>query len=70
MTVAEFLAAFPEFSDATKYPPARIQLYLTLAASRVSECNWGDAYTLGVGDTALRRLTQSLEDEVQREGNA
>lgn len=28
------------------------------------------AYTLGVGDTALRRLTQSLQDEVHRTGNA
>lgn len=48
MTPAEFLVLFPEFGDATKYPPARIQLYLMLAASRVSACAWGDAYDLGI----------------------
>jgi hypothetical protein len=48
VTVAEFLAIFPEFNDPGKYPPARIQLYLTLAASRVSECAWGDSYDLGI----------------------
>lgn len=48
MTVADFLVLFPEFNDAAKYPPARIALYLNLAAARVNECAWGDAYTLGV----------------------
>lgn len=48
MTVTEFLELFPEFGDATKYPPARIQLYLDLAAVRVSECAWGTAYSLGI----------------------
>ena len=48
MTVADFLAIFPEFNNPAKYPDARIQLYLTLAASRVSECAWGDAYSLGI----------------------
>lgn len=48
MTVAEFLAIFPEFNDPVKYPQPRIQLYLTLAATRVSQCGWGDSYTLGL----------------------
>lgn len=48
MTPAEFLILFPEFGDPIKYPPARIQLYLTLAATRVGACGWGDAYDLGI----------------------
>lgn len=48
MTVAEFLVIFPEFNDSAKYPQARIQLYLTLAAARVNVCAWGDAYDLGI----------------------
>lgn len=48
MTVDEFLAIFPEFDDPVKYPTSRIQLYLTLAATRVGECAWGDTYDLGI----------------------
>lgn len=47
MTPAEFVAIFPEFSDPAQWPTARVQLYLTLAATRMNADDWGDAYTLG-----------------------
>jgi len=56
MTVGEFLAIFPEFNDPAKYPPARIQMYLTLAGTRVSECMWGDVYSTGLALFAAHYL--------------
>lgn len=47
LTYDEFIAFFPEFSDAGKYPPARVNAYLQLAASRMNECFWGDSYGFG-----------------------
>lgn len=56
MTVDEFLAIFPEFGDPVKYPRARIQMYLTLATTRVSECMWGNVYSTGLALFAAHYL--------------
>lgn len=44
MTLAEFRAIFPEFAAT---PDARVQLWLNLANSRVTEPVWGDQQALG-----------------------
>ena len=56
----DFRAAFPEFADKTKYPDARVNMYLKLAASRVSECVWGDEQQLGIWLFTAHYLATSL----------
>lgn len=57
ITYDQFLAFFPEFSDAGKYPPARVNAYLLLASQRMSECYWGESYGFGQALFAAHYLT-------------
>jgi hypothetical protein len=49
VTVADFRARFPEFTDATKYPDAQIQFYLDLAAKVLPALSWNDWLDDGTG---------------------
>lgn len=59
MTADEFLALFPEFDDPARYPRARVEMYLTLAATRVGACAWGTSYNLGLALFAAHYLALS-----------
>jgi hypothetical protein len=44
----KFLAAFPEFNDAGRYPAPQRQMWLTIATNNLDPYRWGDYYELGV----------------------
>lgn len=48
ITQQRFLATFPEFNDASKYPDLQRKLWLNMAVNNVNVDRWGDNYELGV----------------------
>jgi hypothetical protein len=49
VTVAEFRAAFPAFSDVTKYPDAEINFWINLGNLLVANAyRWGDLQSYGI----------------------
>jgi hypothetical protein len=56
MTVAEFRAAFPQFTEEL-FPDARVSFYLTLAGKRLSPERWDDLLGEGTGLFAAHYLT-------------
>ncbi len=44
---ADFIAAFPAFSDATKYPQASFTFWLGVAGLRLDANRWGDYLDYG-----------------------
>lgn len=49
MNIASFRLAFPEFSDAEKYPDDTTTLFLDLAGDMLKESIWGKLWDRGVG---------------------
>lgn len=47
-TPEEFLAAFPEFNDASKYPAVQKRLWYNVAIKALDPVRWGDYYEIGV----------------------
>lgn len=47
-TLADFRSVFPEFTNATVYPDASIQMWLDVAVNFVSEERWKSSYKLGI----------------------
>ncbi len=45
--ISAFRGAFPEFTDATRYPDAMINVWASLAIQQLDPCIWGNSYTLG-----------------------
>lgn len=62
MTAAEFRAAWPEFTDATKYTDAAIARCLSVAEMQVSATRWGEMRTWVVGLHTAHNLTLAYEN--------
>ena len=75
VTVAELKAAFPEFSDSTKYPDAYVQRFITMATmyiSTVSGVIRDDVRVLAIEYMACHLMTLSAVDgagNAQGDGN-
>ena len=48
ITVQDVRDRYPEFSDVTDYPDARIQTFITKGEGELSEGQWGDQYNEGL----------------------
>lgn len=48
MTIEQFRRDFPEFTDASVYPDAQVQFWMTLAKRLVNETRWGDLTSQGI----------------------
>lgn len=48
ITPVDVRARYPEFSDVTAYPDARIQTWITKGEGELSEGQWGDQYDEGM----------------------
>lgn len=48
MVIADFRAAFPEFSDTVTYPDAQITFWSTLAEAQLNQCVWAAVWTQAV----------------------
>lgn len=48
LNIPAFRTAFPEFTDAEKYPTPMITFWATLAEAQVRQCVWKTQWTIGV----------------------
>jgi len=64
---ADFIAAFPQFADTTKYPESSVQFWAALGAQVTSFCAWGDSYMAGIYLFIAHELT--LEGRGANGGN-
>jgi Protein of unknown function (DUF4054) len=56
VTYDSFIASFPEFSNAAKYPEASFNMWLTFAQMMVSCERWGDMADIGVSLVVAHNL--------------
>jgi len=67
ITVANFKVRFPEFSDETDFPDARVQLFLDDAVAiymGTDELRWGTKYDYAQAYLGAHLLTQGANSEV------
>ncbi|HDR9029898.1 TPA: DUF4054 domain-containing protein [Burkholderia vietnamiensis] len=62
MDIAQFRQTFPEFGDATKYPDAVIQIWLTVSISLVNPERWQELTDIGVGLCTAHHVALSTRD--------
>lgn len=62
MVIADFRAAFPEFSDATAYPDAEITFWATVAEAQVNKSLWCDLYVQGVMLYVAHEITLATQN--------
>jgi hypothetical protein len=63
ITPTQFRSNFPEFSDATRYSDAMIQMWLTVAASLVNECRWMELTNIGIELVTAHHLVLGVRDQ-------
>lgn len=63
MTPAQFRQDFPEFSDTTRYPDSLVTLWLTVGASLVNECRWGELTDIGIELVTAHHLAIAARDQ-------
>lgn len=66
LTLAEFLAIFPEFSNATTYPVARVNFWLSYAVNFVDSTRWGNVYQQGMALYAAHLLVLDVRNQSQQ----
>jgi hypothetical protein len=69
VTVAQFRAILPAFSDATKYPDVTVQFNLDLAADSLNPLYWGARLTYGIVYYAAHYLAANGAVVTDAQGN-
>lgn len=64
MTYTDFLAIFPEFSNATTYPTARITFWLGYSANMADSTRWGALYNQGVALLTAHMLAIDSQNQL------
>lgn len=63
MVIADFRAAFPEFSDAAKYPDAQLTFWASVAEKMVKSDVWQDMYENGVFLYVAHEITLAAQNK-------
>lgn len=62
MDLAQFRQSFPEFADATQFPDAVVQIWLTVAVSLVNPLRWCELTDIGVGLVTAHHVALATRD--------
>lgn len=62
MVIADFRAAFPEFSDTSVYPDAQVTFWSNLAESLLPKCIWGDTWGFAVQLYTAHEITMAAQN--------
>ncbi|MDD1789095.1 MAG: DUF4054 domain-containing protein [Paraburkholderia tropica] len=63
MDIDQFRQTFPEFGDASVFPDAVVQIWLTVAVSLVNPLRWMELTDIGIGLVTAHHLALSLRDQ-------
>ncbi|UEW68632.1 hypothetical protein [Burkholderia phage BgManors32] len=63
MDIDQFRQTFPEFGDASVFPDAVVQIWLTVAVSLVNPLRWMELTDIGIGLVTAHHLAISLRDK-------
>ena len=66
MLAADLFVIFPEFSNATIYPPARVNFWLGYAVNFVNPARWGNVTNQGIALYTGHLLVLDARNQVQQ----
>lgn len=64
VTVTDFRAAFPEFSDLSRYPDAQITFWMNFATAMVNPCRWGTQTAMGIYLYTAHEITLAAQSVI------
>ena len=66
MLYADFLVIFPEFSNVTTYPVARVNFWLSYAINFVNTARWGNVASQGIALYTAHLLVLDAGNQAQQ----
>lgn len=54
---ADFIAAFPQFADTTKYPEESVNFWADVGSKTIDPCKWGNMYMNGLYMYVAHQIT-------------